>query len=333
MFQKYLITADCREKFDNEVNGASLNIYNDHPSQNSIDQIVYELNKEGYKVSYFGGVDALIDAYNKHQQFPNSLFLNFSDGLTQKSRKAQSAILLEMLNVEYAGSSALSMLIANNKYYAKKIVSEKILVADGILLFSSDEIPDNLKYPIVIKPNDEGSSIGITQESICHNSMEFYQRLPKWFNKFNVVIVEEYIPGYELTCFLIGNKGNYSLSEVILCEYNGFTYFDDFVFGITEKASHTRQEHLAEHYLPQKQINNIINTAKNAFELLGMCDFARIDFRLDKSGKLTFIEINGNPVISQTSEIGIISNERNISFGKLVEKIIITAEKRISSRD
>ena len=62
-----------------------------------------------------------------------------------------------------------------------------------------------------------------------------------------------------------------------------------------------------------------------------MRDFARVDFRLQKNGKLYYIEINGNAVISKTSEIGIISKELNIPFGEIVENIIIAATKRLNN--
>lgn len=331
-FQKYYIVADTREQFENEAY-TSTRIYNDHPSQNSIDQIISSLQNEGYDAEYFGGVDSLVDAYTKRKTFPKTLFLNFSDGLTQQSRKAQSTILLEMLNAKYVGSDALSLLIANNKYYAKKLVSEKLHVAKGVLLFNVETILSDLKYPVVIKPNAEGSSLGITQESICNSEAELKNKLPIWLSKFKTIIAEEYMPGYEITCFLIGNKGNYSLNEVIVCEYNGITYFDNFVFGINEKAERTRKEYLAHKFLSPKHIDIICSAAKLAFEILDMHDFARVDFRLNNQGQLTFIEINGNPVISQSSEIGLISRERGIPFGKLVGRIIDSAEMRLSNHD
>lgn len=328
-FEKYYIVADTREQFENET--ISSQIYNDHPSKNSIKQIISSLRSEGYNADFFGGVESLVDAYAKKKTFPKTLFLNFSDGLTQQSRKAQSTVLLEMINAKYAGSDALPLLMANNKYYAKKIVSDKICVAKDALLFNINTIPSALKYPVVIKPNGEGSSLGITQESICSSEAELRCRLPLLFDKYKTVIVEEYIPGYEVTCFLIGNKNNYIMNEAIVCEYNGVTYFDNFVFGIKEKSEHTRKEHLAHYILSQKQIEMICSTAQLAFELLDMHDFARVDFRLNEDDQLTFIEINGNPVISQTSEIGLISRERNIPFGELVSKIIEAAEIRLLS--
>lgn len=329
-FQKYYIIADTREQFENESN-STLRPYNDHPSAESICYLADCLHENGFNVEIFGGVEKLIEACYQKRQFQKTLFLNFSDGLVQKNRKAQSAILLEYLNVPYTGSDALSMLMAGNKIYAKKMVSPFITVPNDMLVFQNDTIALPPKFPIVIKPNREGSSLGISQENICTNSIELRERLPILLSKYQEIIIEEYIPGYEITCFIIGNKDNYYLVEPIICEYNGVRYFDDFVFGLEEKANHLRKESLARNILDTAQIEQICQAAKFAFEALNMRDFARVDFRLQKDGQLFFIEINGNPVISKTSEIGIISSELNIPYGKIVSNIIRVALKRMAT--
>lgn len=327
-FKKYYIIADTREQFENESN-SSLRPYNDHPSTESISYLANQLKEKGYNVEIFGGVKKLIEACYQKKQFQQTLFLNFSDGLIQKSRKAQSAILLEYLGVPYTGSDALSMLMAGNKVYAKKLVSPFITVPDGMLVFQNDTITLPPKFPIVIKPNREGSSLGISQENICSNFTELHERLPILLSKYQEIVMEEYIPGYEVTCFVIGNKDNYYLTEPLICEYNGVSYFDNFVFGLEEKANHLRKEFLARNILDKAQVKKICQASKLAFEALNMRDFARVDFRLQKNGQLFFIEINGNPVISKTSEIGIISSELNIPYGEIVSNIIRAALQRM----
>ncbi len=328
-FNKFYIVANTREQFENESK-LTTRPYSDHPSAESVNYVANELITAGFNTEFFGGVDDLVVAYNQKLKFPNILFLNFSDGLQQISRKAQSAILLELLGVPYAGSEPLSRLIAGNKAYAKRIVSEKLNIARGVTLFKQSPPPTQLRFPVIIKPNREGSSLGISQESICENADQLQQRLPSLLKRFKEVLVEEYIPGYEITCFVIGNKGNYYLTEPIMCEYEGIQYFDNFVFGLEEKASRKRKEFLAQDALSSHQIDNIRNAAQIAFELLNMHDFARVDFRLQKDGTLTFIEVNGNAVISETSEVGIISRALGIPFGEIVGNIIRAATERIS---
>lgn len=327
-FEKYFIVANTREQFENESKISS-RPYSDHPSEKSIYFVVDELKKAGFKTEFFGGVGSLLEACNQRTSFPQTLFLNFSDGLNQVSRKAQSAILLELLNVPYAGSDPLARLIAGNKAYAKKIVSSRLEVPKSLTVFNclTHQIP--LHFPVIIKPNREGSSLGISQKSICSTVGELKERLPDLITRFHEVLIEEYIPGYEITCFIIGNIGHYYLTEPIICEYNGTRYFENFVFGLEEKANRKRTEYLAKNILTSQQVATICTAAQTAFELLNMHDFARVDFRLQENGQLFFIEINGNAVISETSEIGIISHELGIPFGEIVGKIIHAATERL----
>jgi len=328
---KYYIIANTRDQFCNEYESSSKH-YNDHPSRESIDFITSELNKIGYDVEFYGGVEKLVKAYDSEAKFRDTLFLNFSDGLSQKSRKAQSAIILELLNASYAGSDPLSLLIAGNKSYTKKLVSEYLNVARGQTIFSKTNLPIDLTFPVVLKPNKEGSSLGISQESICRTEEDMIRILPNLLSRFHEIIIEEYIEGYEINCFIIGNKGEYLLVEPIICEYGGVKFFKRFVFGVEEKANRRRKEYLARNFLNDDELQSIRNATQTAFELLGMQDYARADFRLQKNGRLVFLEINGNPVISETSEIGVISKELGISFGKIVEKIIITATNRLMNQ-
>lgn len=328
-YENYYIVANTREEFDNE-SLISTRPYSDHPSKQSIRFVTNELRKYGYDAHYFGGVESLIEACYQHRSFQNTLFLNFSDGLSQVNRKAQSAILLELLGVPYAGSDPLARLMAGNKAYAKKIVSPDLEVPQSVITFNGSPLPNSLRFPVIIKPNREGSSLGISQDSICSNIQELKERLPKLLSRYKEVLIEEYIPGYEITCFVIGNKGHYFLTEPIMCEYDGIKYFDNFVFGLEEKANRRRKEYLAKNVLNVQQTTAIRSAAQFAFETLNMHDFARVDFRLQKNGHLYFIEVNGNAVISETSEIGVISQELNIPFGQIVGDIIKAATIRLN---
>lgn len=328
-FEQYYVVANTRNQFQNE-SLLSERPYSDHPSYESIQYVISELAKCGLSAKFFGGVEQLLDAYHNKETFPKTLFLNFSDGLDHVSRKAQSAILLELLNLPYAGSDPLACLVAGNKAYAKKLVAEKVDVPKSRLFFQSSPLPQNISFPVVIKPNREGSSLGISQQSICTSVEELSERLPALVKTFHEVLIEEYIPGYEITCFIIGNRGHYYLLEPIMCEYDGMRYFDDFVFGLEEKATRKRTEYLAKEYLGIDEIERIKLAAKTAFELLNMHDFARADFRLQRDGTLKFIEMNGNAVISETSELGVISRATNTPFGELVGDIIRSACERLS---
>lgn len=328
-FEKYYIVGNVREEFDNMSKYCN-RIYNDHPSMESVRYTVNQLRDKGYNIEYFGGINELITAYQEKQTYENTLFLNFSDGLSQSNRKAQSAILLELLNVPFAGSDALSRLIAGNKMYSKSCLPSNILSPKGILVFSEKDIPEDLIFPIIAKPNREGSSLGITQKSLCNSYAELYEYLLENLPLYKEILVEEYKEGYEITCFVIGNKSNYYLVEPIICAYDNIIYFESFVFGIEEKSNRKRKEYLASNYLDEAKVEKIKSSAITIFEALGMRDFARIDFRLNNNNELYFLETNGNPVISKTSEIGVISANKGIPYSDIISYIIETATNRIN---
>ena len=330
--KKIYIVGNSREEFKNLIDSTEKS-YNDHPSKTSLSLATELISSLGYHVEYFGGIKDLIDAYQQKISFPPyTLFINFSDGLEQPSRKGQSAMLLELLNVPFAGSDACSRLIAGNKQFAKEILRNiNVYSPKGILIHKTEDLEkvSSLSYPLMIKPNREGSSIGITQKNYIKTPEDLKNITKLLLEEFNELLVEEYISGYEVTNFLIGNPHRFILNDIILNGYNNQFYFTDFIFGINEKSGGKRNQITPESILPPETIRTIHNTSEAIFEHLGMRDFTRIDYRLTKEGKLYFIELNGNPAISQTSELGTLSRLRGFSFQEIYAKIINAASYRI----
>lgn len=259
----------------------------------------------------------------------NCFFLPYKYPL---EKETQSAMLLELLNVPFAGSDACSRLIAGNKQFAKEILNNiDILTPKGLLIYRIEDLEKTsaLKYPLIIKPNREGSSIGITQKNFVCTYEELKIVTEQLLKKFNELIIEEYISGYEITNFLIGNPNHFLYSDIILNGYNNQFYFNDFIFGLEEKAGGKRNQIIPEEFLAPEIIKQIKITSESIFSCLGMRDFTRIDYRLTKDEKLYFIELNGNPVISETSEVGTLCRLRNIPFKNIYAKIISAATNRI----
>lgn len=330
--QKIYIVSNLREEFENlsPLQGKS---YNDHPSERSIQFAVEQIRSLGFTAEYFGGVQELINAYEKKRTFPqNSLFLNFSDGMEQPSRKAQSAVLLELLNVPFAGSDACSRLIAGNKQFAKEILRGiHVSSPKGVLIHRLEDLEKTqpLSYPMVIKPNREGSSIGITQRNFITGPTALKDLTERLLGEFEELLVEEYATGYEVTNFVIGNPGRFLLNDIILNGYHGQFYFEDFIFGIEEKSSGKRDQTVPDGLLSKEQIDAVKKTSEAIFTALGMRDFTRIDYRLTQDGQLRFLELNGNPVISQTSEMGTLCRLRGFPFQEVYAQIISAATHRI----
>lgn len=262
------------------------------------------------------------------------MFLNFSDGLSHWSRKAQSAILLEMLRVPYVGTDPLGLLTAGNKHYTKNCLHNIncVNIANSVLCYSMQDMNNNnLNAPVILKPNREGSSIGISQLNFCQSHEQIHVMLAKLLITFTEVLIEEYIAGYEVTQFLIGNPTHFPVNEVIVSSYNGKYYFENFVFGLEEKSNHKRRQESADAILNNGTIRKIKQAGEKIFQSINMRDFARIDYRVQLDGTIFFLEINGNPVMSDTSEVGLICRKHGCKIGDIIGLLIQTAEARLSS--
>ena len=329
------IVCDFREDFDNLGDGDI--IFNDHPTRKSIEEICNILNTNDYTCEIFGGVNQLIDAYNKKLDLSKYLFINMSDGLIQPYSRIQVPMLCEMLNVNYSGSPIFTVALMNNKHYSKLAVKEMdIKVPEGILInrhikekssLSNINLPN---FPLIVKPNTEGSSLGISEASVCNNMPQLEIALSNLEN-FNEVIVEEYIPGYEITNLIIGNPNDYRFNEVILTSVYDKIFLTQEVLGLREKSQKLRKQHAANNYISMDLCSHIKQTSCRIFEQFGACDIARIDYRVNAAGEIYFLEINSVPRISSTSECAIICQEHNICFKNILLEYIDTIDKRLSN--
>lgn len=330
---KLWIICDYRENFRNYTCQNANKIYNDHPSKKNIMEIMDEINSLGYDCEYFGGIPELIHAVDTNRTFEDCVFLNFTDGMDEEYSRVQAPALLEILKVPYSGSKVFSSALMNNKHFCKKALSNtEILMPKSCIV--NHNIPISSKYfldwnfPIFVKPNCEGSSIGITKESVCHTIDAVLERTTILLNSFEEVIIEEYVTGIDVTNYLIGNNNTYMINDVITAELFDKSPFA--VYGTTEKHNKLRTLYINDEYLPSDIVKKIKEQSIFIAKTLGAQDICRIDYRVNLSTKeINFIEINSAPRFSSTSEIGFIAQKRNISFSQMVEYYLTTVFNRL----
>lgn len=162
---KISIISDFRESFPTkDTNGKT--IFNDHPRKQSIEAVCDSLKNKGYDCSIFGGVPELTAAFANNEPIDkNAIYVNMSDGMTQPYSRVQIPILCDMLGIKYSGSGPFEVALMTNKHYTKLAVQEKgILCPQGMLItenYNHNKI-NGMNFPVMIKPNTEGSSVGIT---------------------------------------------------------------------------------------------------------------------------------------------------------------------------
>ena len=166
-----------------------------------------------------------------------------------------------------------------------------------------------MSFPLVIKPNDEGSSIGV---KICKNSeilKKEYNRLKKIYSD---LIVEKFIPGKEIQVALIGNRA------IGAIELRPKRKFYDYKAKY-QKSSKT--VHIMPAGVPKKKYNEVLKISKKANNVLGCKGIARCDFRFYK-GKFYLLEVNTQPGMTDLSLVPEIAKYAKITFEQLINWII-----------
>lgn len=331
---KYYLVCDCRENFKNYSTGnENASLYNDHPSMKNMYEILEAIRGLGYDCEYFGGIPELIHAIDTHSDFKNCRFINFTDGMDQNYSRVQAPALLEILDVPYSGSGVFASVLMNNKHYCKQaLLSHNILTPRSCIINLTlpfcDAMIDSWTYPIFVKPNCEGSSLGISKDNVCHTYDMLYKMIQKLLNDYEEIIIEEYITGIDVTNYLIGNPGNYLINDIVIAElYDQSCYA---VYGAKEKHNKLRSLYLNNEKLSQPITEQIKNTSIEIAQLVGAADVCRIDYRYDvNTQKYYFLEINSAPRFSSTSEIGFIAQKKGLSFAHMLDMYISAFNQRI----
>lgn len=329
---EFKIICDLRENLQENLFDGTMN-FSDHPPKDNIEEIQKMIRECGYECSLFGGIPELIQAVNSNKEFKNCIFLNLTDGLDMECGRVQSPILLDLLSVNYSGANPFQAALIDNKYYAKLAVKEMgILVPNSIYVHEEENIPvkllKNLKLPIIVKPNAKGSSIGITQKNVCFNIADVITLAKAMQKEFGDILIEEFIGGYEVTNFIIGNDDNYPINTPVLEEFHGDLIHNKEVMAIEDKAYRTRTFHLCDQILGDATTQNIAQTSKLIKSGLGVNDILRIDYRVTEKGKIYFLEANTVPRICSKNEAGFICKTKNKPYSYIINCLLETILKR-----
>lgn len=311
----YYIICDYREKF-------SLEKFTDHYSYKSINKIKETIINLGYNCIYFGGTNDLIYAIDSNNYDKAGIYLNFNDGINSTSKRGQTPILLELMCVKYSGSSPLVHLVVSDKNFTNKFLSNKITglrIPFGFIIKNGDFASDNkIKFPVILKPNNEGSSLGIDEHSICANNEEILKQYKK-IKKYGDILVQEYINGFELTNYFIRSKSGVMLMNyLLLVSKNDDLKMDHSVFTPNDKFSHKRTFYNPSIILNKKEIDNIKRITNLIADELDIVSIGRIDYKY-LNGELWFLEANTVPAFSESSDVGEICKIYNIAFKNIVK--------------
>ena len=226
--------------------------------------------------------------------------------------------ILETAKVKYTHSGVMASYIAMDKEISKKLFLKNKIITPKYLKYKFNKnntikkkiiftVKKKLKFPVVIKPINEGSSVNVY---IC-NKKNLIQNLKKLF-QYKEILIEEFIPGREIQVAILGKK---KLGAIELIPKRKFY---DYEAKYSAKAA---TKHIIPVELDKKDLNNVMNIALKAHKLIGCKGVTRSDFKFNK-GKFYLLETNTQPGMTKLSLVPEIAAYSGMSFINLIEWII-----------
>ena len=264
------------------------------------------------------------------------LVFNMAEGIKGRNRESQVPALLELLDIPYSGSDPAALNIALDKALAKKIVRQHGILTPNFFIMNTgkERLPRDLEFPLIVKPIAEGSSKGVHATSVVENEAELREAAQKMVAKYDQpALVEDYIGGREFTVGMLGERRPKVLPpmEVVFLDESETRPVYSFEFK-QDWSSKIRYDVPAR--LEAAQLKALERAARECFIALGCRDVARVDFRMDRQGKVYFLECNPLPGLTPGwSDLVLIAKAAGIEYSALIAEILSGAIRRYKERE
>ena len=301
----------------------------DPPS--TIDALASEIERLGHQLARLGGGPEFLK--NVGHTAVDFVF-NIAEGRgIYRSREAQIPGVLEMLGIPYFGSDPLTLGICLDKPSAKLVaLSAGVLTPQYHVVRQIDELSalrkEAVDFPLVVKPAFEGSSKGVHPTSLVDNWDDLYQAVETALEAYRQpALVEEFVPGTEVTVGLLGNNPPRVLGVMEVVPQSGPN--DNFMYTLEVKRDwRNLVSYRVPPALPAGCVREIEATALTLFAALGCRDVARMDFRIARNGNVYFLEANPLPGLGDYSDLPIMASIVGRDYSWLIENLLNSALER-----
>ena len=279
-------------------------------------QVAKELKKNNYTVK-ISEPDIQL-AKNINQFRPNIIF-NALHGQFGEDGYIQT--ILEGFKVPYTHSGVVASALAMDKEVSKKIFIQNKITTPKFIKFSYDKknldlikiIEKKLRFPVVLKPINEGSSVNVF---ICTKKNIF--KILKSMKSYKQIIIEEFIGGREIQVAIMGNK------KLGAIELKPKRKFYDYKAKYNANA---KTKHIIPVKLSKSKLDEVMNMGLKAHKVIGCKGVTRSDFKFYKN-KFYLLEINTQPGMTNLSLVPEIARYKGITFIKLIEWILKDASTK-----
>jgi len=250
---------------------------------------------------------------NNIKKFKPHVIFNALHGQFGEDGYIQS--ILENFKIPYTHSGVISSAIAMDKEISKKIFIKNKILTPRYIKYSYDHndkelfsvVKKKLKFPVVVKPINEGSSVNVF---IC-NVKNFLKKV-KLLENYKEILIEEFIPGREIQVAILGNK---KLGAIELRPKRKFYDYD------AKYKKNANTEHIIPVDLSKTNLQKVLDISLKAHKLIGCRGVTRSDFKFYKN-KFYLLEINTQPGMTKLSLVPEIAAFKGMNFFELLKWII-----------
>ncbi len=261
------------------------------------------------------------------------IVFNLAEGIRGRNREAQVPSLCELMNIPYTGSDPATLSLCLDKGLGKRLLREQGIETPAFqVLVTGREKLRPFRFPVIVKPNAEGTSKGITRKSVVDDEAGIRAAARELIDRYDQpALVEEYITGREFTVGLLGERRPRVLPamEVIFLRTTARPVYDYECKQHWER--HVRYECPAE--LTKEQERTMERVSRATFMALGCRDVARVDLRLAPDGRIWVIEVNPLPGLTpEYSDLCLIASGAGMDYKTLIGEILAGGVKRWRER-
>jgi len=309
--------------------GGPDDLLEEYDSEETVEALASALRERGHEAVLLGGGRTFVEGVL--QRAPDLVF-TIAEGSGSRSREAHVPAVCEMLRIPCTHSDPLTLAVTLDKAAAKKLVAADGVATPRFAVVDDEAAAARLAFelPAIVKPNQEGSSMGVRLTSRVRTLDELRRETLRVVRDYGEpALVEEFLSGTEMTIGILGaGNGARVIGAMEIAPITAKP--EEFVYSLEVKRDWEAQ---VEYFVPPRVPTAVLRAAEAcalaAYRALGCRDVARVDVRLDAAGTPKFLEANPLPGMNpRTGDLCILSRRSGLEYVDLVDAIVKSALAR-----
>ncbi|MFH1199033.1 MAG: ATP-grasp domain-containing protein [Candidatus Omnitrophota bacterium] len=310
--------------------------FSEFDSEETINAISAALQRKGHSVDHVEVETPNLFSYFRKNRV--DMVFNIAEGKSGKFRESEIPAILDYLKIPYTGSDTFSLALALNKTLTKKILIAENIPTPKFQLFEkgNEELSPELQFPLIVKPNCEGSAKGISASNVVHSKIELFKKIKELNESYRQeILAEEFIEGRELTVGVLESAGKTTILPILEIDFSTCAKSGEFFYSwrMKEYQGNTDLGLTPTFHCParldkdvERKIKEVVLKTHHA---VGCLDISRTDIRLNKDNIPYVLEINPLPGLDpKESNFPIMAYAAGMKYEDLIEAILMSASKR-----